>query len=137
MAGLRVVLNTNVVVSGMAYPASIPGCIVRAWREGKVDVVLSRFLLDEIGRILARLAGDRLSADEVRDLTDSLLFQVDVVEPDSGRDPELRDATDQQVLATLRAAQAQYLITGDKDLLALAHRYPVITPAAFWTRHGE
>ncbi|AJG21111.1 hypothetical protein RR42_m3751 [Cupriavidus basilensis] len=40
------------------------------------------------------------------------------------------------MLATLRVAQAQYLITGDKDLLALAQRYPIVTPATFWARHG-
>jgi putative PIN family toxin of toxin-antitoxin system len=136
MSGLRVVLDTNVVVSGLAYPASIPGLIVNAWRQGTLDVVLSRPILDEIRRILPRLARIRLSADEVRDLTDSLMFLGDVVEPDAKRDAELRDAADQVILATFRAAQAQYLITGDKDLLALAHRYPVITPAAFWARHG-
>jgi predicted nucleic acid-binding protein len=34
------------------------------------------------------------------------------------------------------AAQADYLITGDKDLLALGETYPIVTPAAFWERHG-
>ncbi len=136
MSGLRVVLDTNVVVSGLAYPASVPGLIVNTWRQGALDVVLSRPILDEIRRILPRLARIRLTADEMRVLTDSLMFLADVVEPDAKRDAELRDAADQVILATFRAAQAQYLITGDKDLLALAHRYPVITPAAFWARHG-
>jgi len=40
------------------------------------------------------------------------------------------------VLGTLRASRADYLITGDKDLLALRERYPVVTPAEFWERHG-
>jgi predicted nucleic acid-binding protein len=40
------------------------------------------------------------------------------------------------VLGTLLASEAQYLITGDKDLLALADRYPIVTPAQFWARHG-
>jgi uncharacterized protein len=136
MAGLRVVLDTNVVVSGLAYPASIPGSIVSACRQGTLDVVVSRFILDEVRRILPRLTRIRLSADEVRDLTDALMFQTDVVEPDTSTDPELRDGTDQQILATFRAAQARYLITGDKDLLVLAHRYPIVTPAWFWARHG-
>ncbi|MGC2299197.1 MAG: putative toxin-antitoxin system toxin component, PIN family [Acidobacteriaceae bacterium] len=136
MAGLRVVLDTNVVVSGLAYPASIPGSIVSACRQGMLDVVVSRFILEEVRRILPRLTRIRLSADEVRDLTDAFMFLTDVVEPDTSTDPELRDGTDQQILATFRAAQARYLITGDKDLLALAHRYPIVTPAWFWARHG-
>ena len=55
MAGLRVVLDTNVLVSGLAYPASIPGHILSAWRQGGIDLVLSRFILDEMVRVLPRL----------------------------------------------------------------------------------
>lgn len=50
------------------------------------------------------------------------------------------DANDLPVVGTLLAAlaagSADYLITGDKDLLALAKRFPVMTPAAFWEKHG-
>ena len=34
MPGLRAVLDTNVLVSGLAYPGSVPGRIVTAWRQG-------------------------------------------------------------------------------------------------------
>lgn len=35
------------------------------------------------------------------------------------------------------AANANYLVTGDKDLLALANIYPIIKPADFWQLHGD
>jgi putative PIN family toxin of toxin-antitoxin system len=136
MPGLRVVLDTNVLVSGLAYPASIPGRIVGVWRQGGLDVVLSRFILDEMARVLPRLPRIELTPGEIRDLADSFMFLADVVEPDAEQEPGLRDAADQQVLATLRASHADYLITGDKDLLALAGKYPVVTSAVFWERHG-
>lgn len=44
---IRVVLDTNVLVSGLAYPRSIPGRIVDAWLQGALEVVLSRFILDD------------------------------------------------------------------------------------------
>ncbi|HEV2273733.1 MAG TPA: putative toxin-antitoxin system toxin component, PIN family [Acidobacteriaceae bacterium] len=135
-AGLRVVLDTNVLVSGLAYPGSIPGRIVSLWRRGGLEVILSRYILDEMARVLPRLSRIDLNAAEVRDLVDSLLFLADVIDPDVEPDPKHRDAADQQVLGTLRVSKADYLITGDKDLLALAGSYPVITPAAFWSRHG-
>ena len=69
-------------------------------------------------------------------MADSLMFLADVVAPAVMRDEALRDPADQPVLMTQIAAQAQYLITGDKDLLALVDRYPIITPAEFWQRHG-
>ncbi len=133
---MRVVLDTNVLVSGIAYPQSVPGRIVRVWRQGGLDVVLSRYILDEMSRVLPRLTRIRLSLDEIRDLTDSFMFLADIVEPDGEQDAGLRDAADQQVLATLRASRADYLITGDKDLLALAEKYSIVTPAVFWERHG-
>jgi uncharacterized protein len=132
MPGLRVVLDTNVLVSGLAYPGSIPGRIVGQWRQGGLAVVLSHHILGELSRVLPRLPRVQLSAAEVRDLVESLMFLADVVEPEGEPDSSLRDAADQPVLATLRASGADYLITGD----ALADRYPILSPSAFWERHG-
>jgi len=140
VAALRVVLDTNVLLSGIAYPASVPGQILAAWRHGSLEVVLSLFILDELRRVLPRLAHRHgLSASEMDDLVDILAIRADLIEPVTDLDPDLRDADDQPVLGTLLAAlkagQANYLVTGDKDLLALAERYPVVSPAGFWANH--
>lgn len=141
MATLRVVLDTNVLLSGIAYPASIPGKIIAAWRFGSVDVVLSGFILDELRRVLPRLANSHLlSAVEIEDLVDILSIQADIVDPLSNQTPDLRDPNDLPVLGTLLAAQraggADYLVTGDKDLLAMSGSFPIVTPAQFWAMHG-
>ncbi len=141
MATLRIVLDTNVLLSGIAYPASVPGKIMAAWRHGPVEVLLSTYILDELRYVLPRLAHRHgLTPTEIDDLVDILSIQADLVEPESNTDPGLRDAKDHPVLGTLLAAQnasgADYLITGDKDLLALADRYPILTPAGFWSTHG-
>ena len=136
MAGLRVVLDTNVLVSGLAYPGSIPGRIVAAWRQGGLEVVLSRHILNELARVLPRLPRMRMTPAEIRDLADSFMFLADVVEPEGLPDANLRDPNDQPVLLTLLAAKADYLVTGDKDLLALATQHPILAPAEFWARHG-
>ncbi len=137
MARLRVVLDTNVLVSGLAYPESVPGRILSAWQQGGLDVVLSRHILDEMVRVLPRLSRIKLNSTGIRDLADSFMFLADIVEPTTEPNKALRDSSDQAVLGTLRAAQADYLITGDKDLLALAGQYPIVTPAVFWERHGS
>lgn len=137
MANLRVVLDTNVLVSGLAYPASIPGQIVGAWRQGVLDVVLSRYILDEVARVLPRL-NHRLHWQDAdfADLLDILAIQADLVDPQPVPVGAVRDVADLQVFGTLLAAQADYLVTGDQDLLALSDRHPVLTPADFWKRHG-
>jgi putative PIN family toxin of toxin-antitoxin system len=141
VATLRVVLDTNVLLSGLAYPASVPGKILAAWRHGSVDVLLSAFILDELRRVLPRLVQRHgLTAAEIDDLVDALSIQAEVIAPALGAQPDLRDTDDQPVLGTLlaalKASDADYLITGDKDLLALADRYPIVTPAQFWATHG-
>lgn len=136
MALLRVVLDTNVLMSGLAYPQSIPGRIVSAWQQGALGVVLSRYIVDELARVLPRLSRIALNEEEIRDLTDSFLFLSEIVEPAKPKERRLRDKSDAPVLGTLLASGADYLITGDKDLLALGEKYPIVTPAQFWERHG-
>jgi putative PIN family toxin of toxin-antitoxin system len=141
VATLRVVLDTNVLLSGIAYPASVPGKILAAWRHGSVDVLLSAYILDELRRVLPRLAHRHgLTPAEIDDLLDALSIQAEIIEPLPGMEPDLRDLDDQPVLdtllAALKASGANYLITGDKDLLALAERYPILTPAKFWATHA-
>ena len=141
MAALRVVLDTNVLLSGIAYPASVPGKIMAAWRHGSVEVLLSAYILDELRRVLPRLSCRHgLSSAEIEDLVDALSIQAEVIEPQPGAVPDLRDANDQPVLGTLPAALktsgADYLITGDMDLLALAERYTIVAPVTFWASHA-
>jgi uncharacterized protein len=142
MTTLRVVLDTNVLLSGIAYPASVPGKIISAWRHGALEVVLSAYILDELRRVLPRLKRRHgLSALEIEDLVDILSIQAEVIEPVSQAESSLRDAGDQPVLNTLltalEVAGANYLVTGDNDLLVLADRYPIISPAQFWAKHGS
>ena len=141
MATLRVVLDTNVLLSGIAYPASVPGKIIAAWRHGSINVLLSPYILDELRRVLPRLAHRHgLRSAEIEDLVDILSIQAEVITPLPGAEPDLRDVADQPVLGTLLAAikssGADYLITGDKDLLEIADRYPIVTPAKFWATHA-
>jgi len=141
VATLRVVLDTNVLLSGIAYPASVPGRILAARRHGSVEVLPSEYILDELRRVLPRLAHRHgLTDAEITDLVDALAIQAEVAEPLAAADPDLRDPADQPVLgsllAALRTSGADYLITGEKDLLALAYRYAILIPTAFWARHG-
>lgn len=142
MPNLRVVLDTNVLLSGIAYPASIPGKILAAWRHGSIEVVLSNFILDELRRVLPRLQKRHsLTKSGIDDLVDSLAMLAEMMEPETSQEAALRDTNDQPVLGTLQAARAAsgavYLVTGDKDLLALEDRYAVVTPARFWEIHGS
>jgi len=139
---MRVVLDTNVLLSGFAYPTAAPGRIVNAWRSGSIEIVLSRFILDEVARALPRLSRRAgFTSADIRDFVDALSVLVELVDPAEeilaqAAAAGLRDHADVPVLAAFLAAQADYLITGDKDLLALAARHPIVSPADFCLRHA-
>ena len=108
---------------------------MRMWSLGALQLVASDFLLEEISRLLPKMTA-RLgwSAKECRDYVELMRFLCDTVEP--ALVDVVRDKNDNPILGTLIAAQADYLITGDKDLLVLADQYPILSPAQFLQRHG-
>ncbi len=121
-----------------------PVFLERSWRHGKygsIDVLLSNDILEELLRVLPRLQHRHgLNDGEINDLVDSLAIQAEIVDPLPANEPSLRDIGDQPILDILVEAvktfNADYLITGDKDLLALAGRYRIVSPGEFWTAHG-
>jgi len=140
---MRVVLDTNVIVSGVAYPNSIPGGIWEGLQQLRWETVSSHYILNEVVRILPRLLQRHLADSQIQELIESttkiLMFSAEMVElPDISKtvDTRLRDHNDQAVLQTLLVSRADYLVTGDKDLLALSQYYPVLTPSEFWQRCG-
>ncbi len=139
---MRVVLDTNVLVSGLAFPGGPPGRLVSAWRAGAFDLAVSDFLLDELARILPAMAARTgFTDDDERDFLDLLRAMAQVVELGRGALAEaqasgVRDPNDVPILATLIAAGADCLVTGDRDLLTLAGQYPILSPADFCARHA-
>lgn len=138
---MRAVVDTNVFISGLMLPKSIPGQVLSAWRAGHFHLVLSEPMLDEVGAVLSYpKIRKRISWDEdtiIRYLT-LLRFEAEIVDIQGVKANVPRDAKDNMVLATLLAtllaSKGDCLVTGDLDLLTLAATYPICTPADFVTR---
>lgn len=117
---MRVVLDTNVLVSALISPGGAPDILYQAWRDGRFTLVTSEEQLDEFRRVsrYPRLrpflqpwaAGTMLN--EIRQLA-SIAAHLPRVDASS-------DPADNLILAAAQAGHAEYLVTGDKnDLLAL------------------
>jgi putative PIN family toxin of toxin-antitoxin system len=129
-------LDTNVLVSGFGYPASVPAKVLALALDRVVDLVLSQAILAELIRTIPRIKHLDSTAESLRVISERLVSISRMVEPVTVDDPDLQDVADRPVLGTLLASGADFLVTGDKDLLVLAGRYPIVTPAEFWARHG-
>ena len=129
---MRAVLDANVIVSALLSRSSAPARIMRAWERGTFEIVASAALLDELERALAypKLRA-RVPEPEARQVVAWLREGADLVD-DPDAPPPLRssDPGDDYLIA-LAAREGVPLVSGDKHLLDLADRVPVLTPAGF------
>lgn len=140
---MKIVLDTNVLISGMLLPKSVPGQIVQAWRKAQYTLVVSEKMLEEIERVLKYPKIQRRlnwSVEQTERYISLLRFYTDVVsiaETLEALPPDvLRDPNDIPILATLLAGSADWLVTGDDDLHAVRENYPICSPAEFLSMLG-
>lgn len=135
---MRIVLDTNIWISGLLLPNSKAGAIIKSWREGRFNIVVSAFILQEIERVLhypkiaKRLNWDK---EKVKNYIELLSFFAESIELKAIQVEVLKDPDDSPILATLLESQADWLITGDKVLLELKNKYPIITLEDFLKIH--
>jgi uncharacterized protein len=134
---MRVVLDTNVLVSALLKRDSIAGRLLQAVWDGTLDLVLSEPLLTELREVLdypkirKRLVANAIDSELFLELLPFFTIQADL----SGvKVPRPRDAADEMALATFVAGRAEWLVSGDEDLLVLADQFAILSPAAFVAR---
>lgn len=134
---MKVVLDTNVLVSGLMFPGGVPGRIVEAWFDARFDVVSSREQLEEIARVLAYPKIRRVLGWDDRRIelfVEGLYLNTVMMQLEPATFAGLRDDSDLPILGALVSSAADVLVTGDQDLLVLRNKYPIETPAEFLRR---
>ncbi|MBL8526767.1 MAG: putative toxin-antitoxin system toxin component, PIN family [Burkholderiales bacterium] len=129
-----VVLDTNLVLSALIFAQGRLTALRRAWQDGRCRPLASQTTIAELMRALT-YPKFKLSAEEQRELLgDYLPYCLTVpMAADPPVTPPCRDPFDAPFLQLALAAKADYLVTGDCDLLVLAPRFacPIVTADAF------
>lgn len=133
---MRVVLDTNVLISALLAQASLPAHLLRLWREGRFVLITSAEQLDELARVtrypkirerLAPALAGRL-INELRDVATVVTGLPTVT--------ACADPNDNFLLATASAGAANILVTGDKADLLIMQRFDgtrIVTVREFLT----
>ena len=128
---MRVVLDTNVLLSALAFPGSQPDQVLQRVRRGEVELFLSPFILAELERILRdKFRFTKRQTDERMNVIRRL---ATLVEPTERIALVTAKDDDNRILECALAARADYLVTGDKEhLLPLRSigTTQIVTPAA-------
>lgn len=135
---MRVVVDTNGVVSRAISPTGAPAEILRRWRAGGIELAVSADILAEYeralgyGRVRARHGQ---SPEDIRETIEEFREFAILVEPEETPALVRDDPDDDKFLWCADAVQAQFVITRDEHLLRL-HSYKgtrIVSPAAFLT----
>jgi uncharacterized protein len=129
---MRIVLDANVVVAAFAARGLCESLFEHCL--GSHDILLSKLLLDEVSRNLAKKV--KLDRQTIRNIDRLLRKNGSLFEPAAIAADACRDADDLHVLGLAKSGRADYLVTGDDDLLTLKRfgRCRIVTPRQFWSR---
>jgi uncharacterized protein len=119
---MRVVLDTNILVSALIAPAGNPAAIYNAWEQGKFTLLTCAEHLDEVRITLQK---PRVASLIKPYKAGRLVNQIKKLAVDVGQLPRLKRSPNpghNYLLALAEAGEADYLVTGDKGgLLVLGH----------------
>lgn len=134
---MKVVLDTNVLVSALVFPGGLPEQVYGLALEGEIDLVTSSPLLIELARVLAVKFGWARSRID-RALTQALRV-AELVEPTATINEVRADPADNRVLEAAAEGKADVIVSGDRHLLRLKawRSISIESPAAFIARLGE
>jgi putative PIN family toxin of toxin-antitoxin system len=128
---VRILLDTNIIISGLLSSAGPPGKLMQGWLDGTFDLVTSQAQLEELQRALGyeRLR-DRINPEQARDFLENIevsaIMVTSVGEVSFSADPD-----DNVILATAIAGQADLIVSGDKPgmlSLGAVEGITIVTP---------
>jgi len=128
---VKIILDTNVFVSGVFFSGP-PYEILAAWRDGKVQLVISPEILEEYQRVGETL-GQRYPGVDLGPILDLLVVQGELRQAPSLPESVCDHPDDDKFLACALASESETIISGDKHLLKVSgyHGIKVVTPRKF------
>jgi uncharacterized protein len=133
---VKVVVDTNVLISALVFPGGVPEQVYRLAIEGRITLVTSRPLLAELGRVLTEKFG-------WRDLyLRAALAQIvrigEIVEPVDRVSVIAGDPDEDRVLDAAQTAGAAVIVSGDRHLRRLGRweEIAILSPAEFLDHLG-
>ena len=137
---LRVVLDTNVLISALVFESPGAVWLRNLWQQGGIVPVVSKESVEELMRVLSYRKFALAETDQHHLLEDYLPYAETIAVPKTrARIPQCRDPNDEMFLRLAYAAKVNAIVTGDDDLLALAgeSRIPILSLSELAARFNK
>lgn len=128
---MKIVLDTNVFISGIFFSGP-PFQVLEAWRDGKIQLVISPAILEEYRRVADELA-ERFPVVDLVGILELVTINSELVLTDSLPDAVCDDPDDDKFLACALASGSKIVVSGDRHLLKVSgyRGIEVIKPREF------
>ena len=126
---MKVVLDANVIIAAFAARGLCEAVLELCISDH--EIIVSRHLLAEVqGHLVSKI---KLPTEVAKEIVVLLEDRGVLVDPASVDQSACRDRNDLPILGLAVAADADYIVSGDKDLLVLKHHrdIPICSPRAF------
>lgn len=132
---MRVVLDTNVFISGIFFTGP-PYRILKAWRDGRIRLVISQEILEEYKKVAEEL-GEQFPQVHLEWFLDLVTAKSEMVIPTSLHEQVCQDPDDDKFLACALAGKKAVVVSGDKHLLRVSgyQGLVVLRPREFVDRY--
>ena len=117
---IRVVLDTNVLVSALLFEGEVTK-LVAFWKENTILLLFSKETFDEFLRVLA-YPKFGLSPEEIKAIVETEVLPYAETVEDMEGSFDCRDPDDEKFLRCAVSGKAEFVVTGDEDLLLMEER---------------
>ena len=115
---MKIVLDTNVFISGIFFSGP-PAQILKAWKEKKIQIVLTKEILDEYKRVAGELSA-KFPPVDIEPIIELLTIYGEVVEAAGISVTVCEDPDDNMFLECAIASNSKIIISGDNHLLKIS-----------------
>ena len=115
---MKIVLDTNVFISGVFFSGP-PYQILKAWREGRISLLISDEIFEEYQRV-GELLSNNFPKVDLGPFLELLAITTELVVPKRLQKPVCEDPDDDKFFACALAGKSKIIISGDKHLLKVS-----------------
>lgn len=115
---MKIVLDTNVFISGIFFHGP-PAQILEAWKKSKLQIVLSKEIIEEYQRVAETLA-DKFPGVEISSIIEMVAVHSEIIDAEGIEVLECEDPDDNKFFECAIASKAKLIVSGDKHLLKIS-----------------
>ncbi len=114
---MRIVLDTNVFISGIFFHGP-PAQILEAWKKSKIQIVLSKEIIEEYQRVAETLA-EKFPEVDISSIIELVAIYCEIIDTKDIEVFECEDPDDNKFIECAIASNTKLIVSGDKHLLKI------------------